>query len=204
MTQSVSSQTTTMAEAQKIKKKIIEAASRLYARKGLAHTSVEDIASEAGVHPSVTYQFVRNKSSIMEMIMEDILFQFQEEIRPRLGKIQDPREKLLLAMDLYFRIVQRERDKALLVYQESNTLSREARHRIMALEVDTMAIFREILQEGVRAGLFVDGHGDILAYNIVILSHLWVLKGWHLRNRLNFEDFLALEKDFVLRAVGKT
>jgi AcrR family transcriptional regulator len=51
-----------------VRKKIIDAASVLYARKGFADTSLQEISEKAGVTRSVTRHYVHKKSEIMRMI----------------------------------------------------------------------------------------------------------------------------------------
>jgi AcrR family transcriptional regulator len=51
----------------KVRKKIIDAASVLYAKKGFAATSIEEISEMAGVDPVVTGTYVETKSAIMRM-----------------------------------------------------------------------------------------------------------------------------------------
>ena len=64
----------------KVRKKIIDAASVLYARKGFADTSLQEVSEKAGVTRTVTRYHVKTKSEIMRMIMEDILNSFQENL----------------------------------------------------------------------------------------------------------------------------
>ena len=188
-------------QTEDIKKKILEAASRIYARKRLGDASVEEIATAAGVSPTVTYQFVSSESSIMQMIMEDILHQFKEQMAPRLKTIEDSKEKLAVAMDLYFEIVAREANKCLLVYQESKSMVKSARRRIMSLELGIVEIFKEILAEGMKQGVFHQGDPDLLSYNIMMLSHIWVLKGWHFHKRMDMKKFIDQQKEFLLRSI---
>jgi len=189
-------------QTEEIKKKILEAASRIYARKRLGDASVEEIATAAGVSPTVTYGFVSSESAIMQMIMEDILSQFKEQMGPRLKAIKDPKEKLAAAMDLYFEIVAREADKCLLVYQESKSMVKSARRRIMSLELGIVEIFQEILSEGMKQGVFHQGDPDLISYNIMMLSHIWVLKGWHFHKRMDMHEFMNQQKEFLLRSIS--
>ena len=188
-------------QTEEIKKKILEAASRIYARKRLGDASVEEIATAAGVSPTVTYQFVSSESSIMLMIMEDILHQFKEQMAPRLKTIEDSKEKLAVAMDLYFEIVAREANKCLLVYQESKSMVKSARRRIMSLELGVVEIFKEILTEGMKQGVFRQGDPDLLSYDIMMLSHIWALKGWHFHKRMDMKTFIDQQKAFLLRSI---
>ena len=51
-----------------VRKKIIDAASLLYAKKGFSATSIEEISEMAGVSLPVTYRYARKKTEIMKMI----------------------------------------------------------------------------------------------------------------------------------------
>jgi AcrR family transcriptional regulator len=75
-----------------VRKKIIDAASLLYAKKGFAATSVEEISEMAGVSLPVTYRYAGKKSEIMKMIMEDVLNSFKENLTRQLGELDQPRQ----------------------------------------------------------------------------------------------------------------
>src|SRR5512137_1290090 len=93
-----------------VRKKIIDAASLLYAKKGFMATSIEEIAEMAGVSLPVTYRYVRKKAEIMKMIMEDLLNSFRENLIRQIGGVDQPREKLATAVILYSKIVDREQE----------------------------------------------------------------------------------------------
>ena len=65
----------------KVRKKIIDTASILYVKKGFTATSIEEISERAGVSLPVTYHYVKKKSEIMRLIMEDVLNTFQESLK---------------------------------------------------------------------------------------------------------------------------
>ena len=88
-----------------VRRKIIDAASSLYARKGFTATSIEEIAEEAGVSLPVTYHYIKSKSEVMRMIMEDMLNIFRESLLNQIKGFEDPVEKLAIAVILYFRVV---------------------------------------------------------------------------------------------------
>jgi len=76
----------------KVRKKIIDAASVLYAKKGFADTSIEEISETAGVSLSVANRYVRKKSEIMRMIMEDVITIFKGNLVKMIEGIDDPEE----------------------------------------------------------------------------------------------------------------
>ncbi|HDG97059.1 MAG TPA: TetR/AcrR family transcriptional regulator [Desulfobacterales bacterium] len=187
----------------KVRRRIIDAASTLYAKKGFRATAIEEIAEAAGVALPVAYQYVKNKSEIMRMIMEDVLSIFQDSLLPQIKGIEDPEEKLAIALILYFRVVDQQREKALLIYQKSSSLDRPSKARIMQLEVDVSKIFGDIIKEGIELGVFREVDVDLMAYNIIIMAHMWVLKRWHFKTRLSLDQYIDLQLATIMRALRK-
>lgn len=185
----------------KVRRKIIDAASALYARKGFTATSIQEISEKAGVSLPVTYHYVKKKSEIMLMIMEDVLSIFQHSLTKQIKGIDDPLEKLGIAVVLYFRVVDKQKEKALLIYQKSNSLEKASKSRVMQLEVDVSNIFGEIIREGMGRGVFKQVDVDLMAYNIIMMAHMWILKGWHFRKRLTLDKYIDLQLRTIMDAL---
>ena len=181
-----------------VRKKIIDAASLLYAKKGFAATSIEEISEIAGVSLPVTYRYARKKAEIMKMIMEDVLNAFRENLTRQIGAVDPPREKLATAVVLYSKIVDQEQEKILLMYQKSGSLDAAAKGAVMQLEVLVSEIFSEIIKEGIQKGVFRKTDVDLMAFNIMMMAHMWVLKRWHFRRRLTLEEFAERQLSLIL------
>ena len=184
-----------------VRKKIIDAASLLYAKKGFMATSIEEIAEMAGVSLPVTYRYVRKKAEIMKMIMEDLLNSFRENLTRQIGGVDQPRDKLATAVILYSTIVDREQDKILLMYQKSGSLDAAAKGSVMQLEVIVSEIFSEIIKEGIQKGVFRKTDVDLMAFNIMMMAHMWVLKRWRFRRRLTLGEFVERQLGLILDLV---
>ena len=191
-----------IAASDKVRKKIIDAASALYARKGFGATSIQEISETANVALPVTYHYVKKKSEIMRLIMEDVLNIFQESLIKEVKGIVDPVEKLAIAIILYLRVLDRQREKVLLFYQKSGSLDRSSKRRIMALEVQVSEIFSNIINEGVAQGVFKTVDVDLMAYNILMLSQMWILKHWHFKNRLTLDKYIDHQLVIIMDALG--
>jgi AcrR family transcriptional regulator len=187
----------------KVRKKIIDTASVLYAKKGFGATSIEEISEKAGVTLPVTYHYVKQKSGIMRMIMEDVLNIFRESLTREIKGLEDPEEKLAIAMILYLRVMDNEKEKALLMYQKSSSLDKQSKARVMQLEVEISNIFAEILKEGKEKGLFRDFDVDLMAFNIIMLAHMWVLKSWHFKKRLSLDKYINLQLTNIMNSLRK-
>ena len=183
--------------------KIIDAASVLYARKGFADTSLQEISEKAGVTRSVTRRYVKTKSEIMRMIMEDILTSFQENLIKTIEGIDDPEEKLTDALYIYLTVVDQQREKALLIYQKSSSLDKASKRRVMQLEVDVSNIFAKIISEGIEQGVFKMVDTDLMAFNIMMLAYMWVLKRWHFKNRFSLDKYFKLQLETIMDTLKK-
>jgi AcrR family transcriptional regulator len=188
----------------KVRKKIIDAASALYARKGFGATSIQEISEAANVALPVTYHYVKKKSEIMRLIMEDVLSTFQERLIKEVKDIVDPMEKLATAVILYLRVLDEQREKVLLIYQKSSSLDRRSKTQIMALEVDVSEIFSNIINEGIAQGVFKKVDVDLMAYNILMMSYMWILKHWHFKNRLTLDKYIDSQLVTIMDALGAT
>jgi AcrR family transcriptional regulator len=141
-----------IASSDKVRRKIMDAASALYAKKGFAATSIQEISEKAGVSLPVTHHYVKNKSEVMRMIMEDVLNIFRESLIRRVQSVDDPKEKLTTAIMLYFKVVDQQREKVLLIYQKSSSLDKTSKSHVMQLEVEVSDIFGKIINEGMERG----------------------------------------------------
>ena len=117
--------------------------------------------------------------------------------------IDDPKEKLTAALYIYLTVVDQQRDKALLIYQKSSSLDRASKSRVMQLEVDVSNIFATIISEGIEQGVFKKVDLDLMAYNIMMLAHMWALKRWHFKNRLNLDTYFKLQLETIMDALEK-
>ncbi len=181
--------------------RVIEAASGVYERKG-REASVEEIAAAAGLSVPVTYQFVKKPADIMLLILEDLQRRFADLAKTDLEGPADPQAKLMAVVDKYYRVVDQERSKVMLLYRASRQLDPEGRKRVMVLEMEAVAIFRRILEEGLAQGVFHLTDPDLTAYDILMMGHTWALKSWHFKRRgMSLENFVQAQQDLVLALV---
>ncbi len=192
-----------ISSSDKVRRKIVDTASLLYAQKGFAATSIEEISERAGVSLPVTHHYIKKKSEIMRLIMEDVLNTFQERLSKEIQGTEDPEEKLAIAIILYFRVVDEHREKALLIYQKSSALDRSSRSKVMELEVQISEIFAGIIEEGIEKGVFRKLDVDLFSYNIIVMAHMWVLKRWHFKGRLTLDNYIDLQLGTLMNALRK-
>ena len=188
-------------ELSRMVNRVVEAAAELYEKKGRAAT-VDEIAKVAGISPPVTYQFVKKPADIMKLIMERVQTKFAAGVQEAVEPDAPALDQLLEAMAQYFRVVDEEGGQVVLVYRESRTLDTPGRQRLMALEMEAVAVFKAILEAGVAGGEFKTMDTDLAAYNIIMAGHAWALKAWHFKRRqMGFESYLQRQQDLMARMV---
>jgi len=192
-----------IASSDKVRRKIIDAASTLYAKKGFTETSIQEISEKSGVSLPVAYHYVKKKTEIMRMIMEDCLNLFQDSLTRQIKDIDDLVERLAIAIKIYFKVVDRQREKVLLIYQQSGSLDRVCRSKVKQLEVDVSNIFEKIIEEGIAQGVFKKVDTDLMAYNIIMIAHMWILKRWHFKHRIDLDKYTDLQVKIIMDALKK-
>ena len=188
-------------ESERIKQQIVEAASRLFEQKGLYETSVSEIAEVAGISVPVTYHYVTRKSDILLLIMETFTDKFHGRVLPEIESIAEPAAKLTKAIEVYYRLVDEEMIKVVLVYRKARALDKNGRKKIMSDETAAARIFAEIIEDGQKKGVFRAFDPDLAAYNILSTGHMWALKNWHLKNTFDVTEYIRCQTEFLLSAL---
>jgi TetR/AcrR family transcriptional regulator, regulator of autoinduction and epiphytic fitness len=102
-------------QARETRRRIVEAAARLFVREGYSATSVGAIADEAGVAVPTVYATLRSKANILRAVVE-LTVRGDDEALPlssradwrEIERRRDPREKLALFAHVHRRICDRE------------------------------------------------------------------------------------------------
>jgi hypothetical protein len=74
---------------------------------------------------------------------------------------------------------------------------------IVNTDLRVVALFKEIIDKGCRAGQFKTSDSLLTAVNIEMVCHTWVLKGWYLYHFYTVEQYADIcEQHAVLMARG--
>ena len=85
-----------------------------------------------------------------------------------------------------------------LTYRESHTLSPQGLERIKQLELDTAEPIRLAFVSGVDAGVFRDVDSRLVVQNVLVVSHAWALKHWHVARFVTLEQYIEQEMALLL------
>jgi TetR/AcrR family fatty acid metabolism transcriptional regulator len=140
----------------KVKKKnrIIEAAVKVFAKKGFYLAKVSDVAKEANVADGTIYLYFKNKDDLLinlfEQKMELILQRFKEQLKD----IADPVEKLHRFVDVYFTLIEEDKELADVFQVELRQSSKFLKDYHNEKFLDFLSVIKSIIQEGMENGFF--------------------------------------------------
>ncbi|NNN18446.1 MAG: TetR/AcrR family transcriptional regulator [Acidimicrobiaceae bacterium] len=180
---------------------ILSAATKLLSEQGFQKMLITDLAREAGVSVGTIYQYVNTKEDILLLVVNDIIESYRREVPAAMEGIEDPVERLAAGFSAYCLVVDSHRTGALLAYQESKSMSRVGRERLMQLEVETNSYFSDCIRDGVRTGKFVPVDPAVVSATLTMMAHMWALKHWYLSAMFDVNSYTRNQLSLITKAL---
>jgi TetR/AcrR family fatty acid metabolism transcriptional regulator len=132
--------------------RILEAAVKVFARKGYFAARVADIAGQAGVADGTIYLYFRSKEDILVSLFDEIMAEHIERGREELAAVQGAEARLLVIAQHHLRLLGGNRDLAV-VFQVELRQSTKFMERFTAGWLhDYLAVISEVIEEGQNDG----------------------------------------------------
>jgi TetR/AcrR family transcriptional regulator, fatty acid metabolism regulator protein len=133
---------------------IIEAAVRVFARKGYYNSRVSDIAREAGIAAGTIYLYFRTKDDILVTLFRDKMAQFVASLRKAIADEPNAVAKLRRLIHLHFEMLEEDPQLAEVVQVEQRQGQKFFRGA-SAHEISSyFALIASVIEEGVADGRF--------------------------------------------------
>jgi TetR/AcrR family transcriptional regulator, cholesterol catabolism regulator len=183
-------------------RQIVDGACSVFFKKGFHPTSMREIADAAGMSMGQMYHYISSKDDVLFLIhkhMQTGWYQMLTEAG--IDEVEDPLERLELALKKSLTFLVENRDLIQFIYTESKYLSKQ--HLMVVLEMDNKNVveyWRELIKSALESqgvDTDVDLAANLIAYINVFLS----LRGWNLKSRpmKNLTEFIV---DFVFKGLG--
>lgn len=146
------------------KRGILDAASRVFRRKGLQATGMRDIAAELGMAVGNLYYYFRDKEELLAFVQEDALAGLLD-LAARVRGTDLPADAKLSQLIEEHVVRLNEGTPGSLAHLEVEALGEQWRREVQARRDQYEQAFREIIEEGIAAGVFrqVDAKVSALA-----------------------------------------
>ena len=135
------------------KREILDAASRVFRRKGLHATGMRDIAAELGMAVGNLYYYFKDKEQLLAFVQEETLAGLLDlAAQARMRDLRADAQLFLLIEGHVVRL--NEETPGSLAHLEVEALGPQWRRQIQTRRDEYERAFREILEDGTAAGLF--------------------------------------------------
>jgi TetR/AcrR family fatty acid metabolism transcriptional regulator len=137
--------------------RILDAAIRIFARKGFYNSTIADVAKVAEVAEGTIYLYFKNKDDLLISIFEHSMDLFIAEAQKELEGVTDPKEKLQRFIALHLKLVQKNPELAQVLQIELRQSSKFMKEYEAGKLIDYLNVVRGILEDGQAQGVFRKG-----------------------------------------------
>jgi len=179
---------------------ILKAAAALFIKRGYINTSVRDIAVRCKINVATLYHYIVSKENILSLFQEyttSLIKSTLEQHREIINGM-DPVEALVYVIRKYLEWVDEYQDITVFWYQESKNLTPQQMKNLTAQEEYTVQIFVELLEGGIRQGVFKVVNPKLTAHNIVVLCDMWAFRRWLIKKHFTFEEYVRDQTKLIL------
>jgi TetR/AcrR family transcriptional regulator, fatty acid metabolism regulator protein len=162
---------------------IIEAAVRVFARKGYYNSRVSDIAREAGIAAGTIYLYFKTKDDILVTLFRDKMADFVDTVRKAIAVEPDAARKVRRLVSLHFRILEENPELAEVVQVELRQGQKFFRGASSQEIGAYFALIGSVLEEGVAEGRFRSGLPVKVATKMLFGAMDQVATSWVLGRR---------------------
>jgi AcrR family transcriptional regulator len=180
------------------RKKILENAAKIFARKGYEKASLEEIAAKLKLTKASLYHYIKSKEEMLFLIQMQAVEQVQAALEIVIRSDMDPREKLAEAVKSHIRVVTQPHVIGALRQQEL-ILPQKWRVQVIAARDEVDRMFRKIVGEGVACGTLTAKNPKI--FSLATMGALnWTIRWYSPKGEMNAEEIAEAMAEFVLKA----
>jgi AcrR family transcriptional regulator len=169
-------QAPTRTETSARKAQLLETAERLFRQRGYQATSMRDIAAEIGIKGGSLYSHVASKEDLLQEIAVRAADDFFTAIEPIIAADEPAQLKLRRAIIAHVGVITQNLDAAAVYFHEWRHLSEPHRSAFARRRDAYEALFRGIIGEGIRAGIFApvdEKFAALLVLSALNWTHQW-------------------------------
>jgi len=187
------------------RRQIVDASVKLFIQQGFHKTTTRQIARAAGFSIGTLYEYVRSKEDVLYLVCVAIHAEVERGVLDVLGRTCGPQGRdgaLRGVIREYFRVCDRMSDHILLMYQETKSLPRGWRAKVLENEVRITGLFRKAIDTHLSAAGRPPPEPaalDLMAQNIAVLGHMWTFRRWVFRGRFDIEAYITHQTALVLK-----
>ncbi len=164
---------------------ILEAAKRVFAEKGFAAATIDEIAQEAEFSKGALYFYFDSKEDLFLSIIRQITDELEGKIREVVGESTDVQDKIESLVNSHLSFFERDKEFFQIIASEHPRLEAETEGRLKGelreRILKYLNVIEEVMKEGVSKGMLKDINPSTLATALIGIIHSfirqWILLG---------------------------
>jgi TetR/AcrR family fatty acid metabolism transcriptional regulator len=137
--------------------RIINAATKVFAKKGFYQAKVSEIAKEAKVADGTIYLYFENKDAILISLFEEQMKGVLDNMREQISKEKDAVKKIEKFALSHLKLIEQNKDMAEIIQVELRQSSKFMKEYKNEKFAQYLNLISEIIQEGQEKGIFKKG-----------------------------------------------
>jgi TetR/AcrR family fatty acid metabolism transcriptional regulator len=134
--------------------RIINAATKIFAKKGFYQAKVSEIAKEAKVADGTIYLYFENKDSILISLFEEQMSRVLDDMREGISKETDAVKKIEKFALNHLKLIEQNKDVAEIIQVELRQSSKFMKEYKNEKFAEYLNLIGDIIQEGQKKGIF--------------------------------------------------
>lgn len=132
---------------------IIDAAVKVFAKKGFYNAKVSEIAREANVADGTIYLYFKNKDDILISLFEEKMHLWIEQVEEKISKVEDPLEKIRAFVAQHLCMIRENKHMAEVMQIELRQSSKFMRRYVPVKFLEYLDLIGRIIEEGKQKGV---------------------------------------------------
>lgn len=168
-------------KSDRTRRKILDAAAKLFRGQGYSGTSLRQIARRANIEAGSVYYYFESKDQILDEVMEHgirVVYAAVENAVDTLPASASPRQRLETAVAVHLYTLLRYSDYTSANIQNFRLVSRAAQNRNKAIRRDYSQYWNRLFEEAQRAGE-IAAHVDLSVARLFLLGTLNWSINWY-------------------------
>jgi AcrR family transcriptional regulator len=179
---------------------IIEAATRVFSRRGYHAASMTEIAAEVGMRKPSLYHHVRKKEDLLFAIHEQLIDELTEQTTAALAAAGTPAERVRQVLRVCMSFVARHRDGVTVFLQERRAVSGRRWRELVVKRDRYERMVSDVIVEGTASGAFVDVPAEIAARAVLAMAN-WGYTWFDPRGELSADDVSDVFAEIALEGL---
>jgi TetR/AcrR family fatty acid metabolism transcriptional regulator len=185
-------------------RKILNAAVRVFAKKGFYHARVSEIAREAGVADGTIYLYFQNKDDILISLFEEGMNRVIQDVRSQIDEVDDPLEKIRRFARAHLALIESNKEMAEIIQVELRQSTKFMKEYHNERFYEYLGLISQIVKDGQQRGVIRSDVSPGIVKRALFGALDEMSRFWVLSTRKKYSINTAAEQisEFFIRGIA--